>query len=265
MPFLLLFLLFFLSLPVYAGENDSIWGLKNTPQELSSDKTLEFWAYQNQNSNESHTDIMKLRYYNPLNLGSWQGRLRLDTSMVATNTNSGANNIGQFSAGNTMLTVWGQDKDFLPNFNAAIGARLVFPFGNNGQWAVGPQIRWLFKPQEGSNSLITDFSPSLRYMYGFNTKNNSFQINPNQPILQRNLQIYPTLGIEITATTQLRLWDENGILFNSAGGGWFIPIDAMIVHKLTKKFSFAIGASKQVIDTYQQYNWSLYGKASYTF
>ena len=153
----------------------------------------------------------------------------------------------------------------MPNFNATVGARLVFPFGNNGQWAIGPQMRWLFKPREGADTLITDFSPSLRYMYGFNAKNNSFQINPNQPTLQRNLQIYPTLGIEISPTTQLRIWDENGIIFNSAGGSWFIPIDAMIIHKLTNKFSFAIGVSKQVIDTYQQYNWSLYGKISYNF
>ena len=105
MPFFLLFLFWHLSPPLHAEEKDLVWIFENTPQELSSDRTIEFWAYQNQNSNENYTDIIKLRYYNPFYFGSWQGKLRLDTSIIATNTNSGTNNIGQFSAGNTMLTV----------------------------------------------------------------------------------------------------------------------------------------------------------------
>jgi hypothetical protein len=105
----------------------------------------------------------------------------------------------------------------------------------------------------------------LRYIYGFDTKNNSINVNPNQPALQRNLQIYPTVGFSLTPDTQIRLWDENGMIFNTASGSWFIPIDGMITHRLSKNFSVAIGASKQLVDTYKQYNWSTYGKISYTF
>ena len=264
--YLSLLFLFLHLVSALADETDSNPRYKSVPQELSNDKNLEFWGYENYQGNSTYTDTLKIRYYTPLNIDSWRGRMRIDTSVVSSNTRGQeSNNSGQFSAGNTMLTIWGQDSNHLPNINATVGGRLVLPFGNNGQWAIGPQIRWLFKPTEGVSTPISDFSPLLRYMYGFNTKNNSININPNQPALQRTLQIYPTVGLSITPETQLRIWDENGIMFNTAGGSWFVPLDGMITHRLSREFLFAIGVSKQLVDTYKQYNWSTYGKLSYTF
>jgi len=105
----------------------------------------------------------------------------------------------------------------------------------------------------------------IRYMYGFDTKNNSYAINPSQPALLRSFQMFPTAGFQLAPNTILRLWDENGIIYNTAGGGWFIPIDAMVTHRLTKNLVIAVGASKQVVQTYRQYDWSTYGKISYNF
>jgi hypothetical protein len=167
--------------------------------------------------------------------------------------------------GNTVLTFWGNHPNFLPRWGANLGARVIFPFGNNGQWAAGPQVGASFKPK-GNNPLeITDFSPLARYMYGFDTKSNSFQVNPDQPSLIRNLQLYPTVGFRLGANTQLRMWDENGAVFNSSGGGWFVPIDAMVTHRVNKHFLFAVGASKQIIQSYLQYDWSVYSKVSFNF
>ena len=102
-------------------------------------------------------------------------------------------------------------------------------------------------------------------MYGFAAKGNNPNYNPSAPPLVRNLQLYPTLGFQINPNTQIRLWDENGVIYNSAGGGWFVPLDAMVTHRLDKSFLVAVGASKQVVQTYNQYNWSLYGKVSFNF
>jgi len=247
-----------LLVPISKFDNDS--------QQLSKDRVLEFWGYHNYLSNDQYQNTLKLRYYNPLEVGDWRGRLRIDTSYVANYTsNSNVNNSGQYSAGNTLLTVWGQDRTFLKPLGALVGARVVFPFGNNGQWAVGPQLNWTFSAQVDSILHVTDFSPLIRYMYGFDTKNNSFTANPTQPPLARALQLFPTVGFQLAPNTLLRFWDENGAVYNSAGGGWFVPIDAMITHRLTKNWVVAIGASKQVIQTYQQYDWSAYGKISFNF
>ncbi|WP_114636443.1 hypothetical protein [Polynucleobacter necessarius] len=102
-------------------------------------------------------------------------------------------------------------------------------------------------------------------MYGFASKNNNPSFNPHAPPLQRSLQIFPTVGFQLSPNTILRFWDENGMVYNSAGGGWFVPIDAMVTHRLDKNWVFAIGGSKQLVQTYRQYDWSSYAKISYNF
>ncbi len=238
----------------------------NDSQQLTESKVLEFWAYHDYQGNDVYQNTLKLRYYNPLEAGDWRGRIRLDSSVVANdNPNSPSNNSGQYSAGNTMITVWGQDREFLKPLGALVGGRVIFPFGNNGQWAVGPQLGWIFKPEVDSFLHVTDLSPLMRYMYGFDAKSNSATLNPNQPALMRNLYLFPTVGFQITPSTMLRFWDENGVVYNSAGGGWFVPIDAMITHRLDKHWVIAIGASKQLVQTYKQYDWSSYAKISLNF
>jgi hypothetical protein len=238
----------------------------NDSQQLTNDRVLEFWGYHNYDGNNNYQNTLKLRYYNPLEAGDWRGRIRLDTSQVSNyNSLNSSNNSGQYSAGNTLVTIWGQEKNFLNPLRALVGGQIILPFGNNGQWAIGPQLSWTFSPEVDSLLHVTDISPLVRYMYGFNTKNNSLAINPSQPPLQRNLQIYPTVGFQLTPDTMLRLWDENGMVYNSAGGGWFIPIDAMITHRINRNWVAAVGASKQMVQTYSQYNWSTYGKISFNF
>ena len=264
--FILLFVSLFFStawaedllIPLSKFDNDS--------QELSKERVIEFWGYHNYDGSNNYQNILRLRYYNPIEAGNWQGRIRLDTSVASDyNSSSTPNNTGQYSSGNTMVTIWGQDRSFLKPLGALVGARVMFPFGNNGQWAAGPQLNWVFSPQVDSILHVTDFSPLIRYMYGFDSKNNSYAINPSQPALIRNLQMFPTLGFQLSPNTILRFWDENGVVYNSAGGGWFIPVDAMVTHRLSKNFVFAIGVSKQVIQTYQQYDWKTYTKVSYNF
>jgi hypothetical protein len=247
-----------LLVPISKFDNDS--------QQLTNSKVLEFWGYHNYDGSDNYQNILKLRYYNPLELGDWRGRIRLDTTWASNyNSIASANNSGQYSAGNTMVTIWGQDRTFLKPLGALVGARVTLPFGNNGQWAVGPQLGWSFVPEVDSQLQVTDFSPLIRYMYGFDTKNNSQIINPNQPALARNLQLFPTIGFQLSPDTMLRFWDENGAVYNSAGGGWFVPLDAMVTHRLSKHWVFAVGASKQVVQTYHQYDWSTYGKISFNF
>jgi hypothetical protein len=210
--------------------------------------------------------MYKLRFYQPLSIDQWKGMMRIDTAYSSTwGPSAPGQSSGQFSAGNTMFTVWGMPPSFLTSLNLSLGGRIIFPFGNNGQWAVGPQVSASFVPKSPSKSLLSDFSPLVRYMYGFDSKNNSFAINPSQPPLLRTLQLFPTVGLQLTPATQIRFWDENGILYNTAGGGWFVPLDAMVTQSINKHLSFAVGASKQVVQTFQAYDWSIYGKISLRF
>ncbi|CAM3641849.1 hypothetical protein [Polynucleobacter brandtiae] len=268
---LTLVLLFGISCISFGAEDEGKYSegflrLDNVSQDYSRNHVLEFWGYHNSAGSSSSVDTLKLRYYQPIDLGEFKGTMRLDT---AYNSSYGPNlpqhSAGQYDAGNTMLTVWGNHPGIFRHWGGNLGGRVIFPFGNNGQWAIGPQVGSSFVPPNGKDSILADFSPLIRYMYGFDGKNNSFANNPRQPPLVRTLQLFPTIGLQITPSTQLRLWDENGIYYNSAGGGWFVPLDAMVTQRVNKNFLYAVGASKQMVQTYNQYNWSLYGKVSFTF
>jgi len=236
-----------------------ILGLVNTSQDRSKDRTLEFWGYHDYDGSQNYLDTLKLRYYNPLNLGDWHGTVRLDTAYTAAyGPQLPAQSTGTFSANNAMLTIWGGQAGWFAN----VGARVIAPLSNYGQWLAGPQVSTSFKPADNGRNLLADISPLARYMIGFNAK---APAGSNPPPLASRLELYPTLGLNLGPSTQLRFWDENAAVYNAAGGGWFVPIDAMVTQRLSKNLLVAIGGAKQVIQTYQLYNWSVYGKISLSF
>jgi len=243
----------------------NLLGLHEVSNQISSQQILELWGYHNNNGSSSSNDTVNLRYYQPLKIEDWRGTLRLDSSYISTYGPNQPNQFaGQYQAGTTMLTLWGNPPDLLKKWGGTLGGRIIFPFGTSGQWAIGPQMGTVYKPAEGSNSLVSDFSPLARYMYGF-SGNTASTSNTNQTPLLRNLYLFPTIGLNLSPSTQIRFWDENGMVYNTAGGGWFVPLDAMLTQRISKHTLLAIGASKQIIQNYQQYNWSLYGKLSINF
>jgi len=266
-----LLLISLLALTAISQANESKYSggflnLNPDPDQFSNQHVLEFWGYHDYYGAQTYNDTLKLRYYQPLNIDHWRGTMRLDTSYISTyGPLLPSQSTGTYSAGNTLLTIWGNHPEILKNWDGTLGGRVVLPFGNYGQWAIGPQAGSIYRPAEGSKSPISDFSPLARYMYGFDSKNHSLASNPSQPPLVRMLTLYPTLGINLSPDTQIRFWDENGAAYNSAGGGWFVPIDAMVTHRINEHFLVAVGAAKQVVQTFQQYNWSVYSKLSFNF
>lgn len=235
-----------------------ILGLVNASQDRSENRILEFWGYHEYDGSQNYADTLKLRYYNPLNIGDWHGTLRLDTAYTAAyGPLLPAQSTGTYSANNAMVTIWGGKAGWFGN----VGARVVAPLSDVGQWLAGPQVSTSFTPAS-SKSLLADISPLVRYMIGFNAKAPS---GFSPPPLASRLELYPTVGLNLGPSTQIRFWDENGVLYNAAGGGWFVPIDAMVTQRINKNLLFAIGGAKQVVQTYQFYNWTVYGKVSLTF
>jgi hypothetical protein len=247
---------------VSAAEQTSstpILGLVNASQDRSQDHILEFWGYHEYDGSQNYEDTLKLRYYNPLNIADWHGTMRLDAAYTASyGPQQAAQSTGTYSANNAMLTIWGGEAGWVAN----VGARVIAPLSNSGQWLAGPQVSTSFIPAGNQQTLLADISPLARYMIGFNAKAPS---GTNAPPLASRLELYPTIGLNLGPNTQLRFWDENGAVYNAAGGGWFVPIDAMVTQRLNKNLLVAIGGAKQVVQTYQLYNWTVYGKISLSF
>ena len=237
----------------------SYLGLVNASQQRSPDHILELWGNHDYLGSETYADSFNLRYFNPLNIGSWSGIVRLDAIYTA---NYGplleAQSTGTYTPTNTFVTIWGGQADWLVN----LGGRIIVPLGNKGQLSAGPQISTSYRPVNGERNLLSDISPLARFMFGLDSKAPpGYEPTP----LARRLDLFPTIGLNLGPNTQIRFWDENGIAFNSVNGGWFVPIDAMVTHRLSNHFLIAIGAAKQVVQTYQLYDWSVYGKIAFNF
>lgn len=242
--------------------SDYLAHFDDVSQQYSRNRILEVWGYNNSyGPNNNYTDTLRLRYYEPVNYGDWKGMLRLDTSTTVVPSNSSQYSGKTFQPGNTFITAWGNHPNFLADWGGNIGGRVILPLGNGNQWAIGPQFGMSFRPEKGSETILADFSPLVRYLYGFPSSN---ALN-NGVTPMRDLQLYPTIGIKLGAQTQIRFWDENGIHYNTANGTWFVPIDAMVTHRINKNLLLAIGASKQLVQTYAQYDWIAYGKVSVSF
>lgn len=133
-----------------------IFGLVNSSQDRSQNRTLEFWDCHEYDGSQNYTDTLKLRYYNPLNIGDWHSTLRLDTAYTSAYGPMLPNQSGgTYTADNVMLTIWGSKADWLGN----IGARVLAPLANVGQWLAGPQVSTSFTPAGSSKSLLADISP----------------------------------------------------------------------------------------------------------
>ncbi len=242
-----------------AQSEDSALGLMNASQLRSQDRILEFWGYHEYDGSENYVDTLKLRYYNPVNIGDWRGTIRLDTAYTSPyGPQLPVQSPGAYSANNAMITIWGGKAGWFGN----LGARVFAPLSNTGQWLAGPQVSTSFVPTSREQTLLSDISPLARYMIGFNTK---APAGVSPPPLASRLELYPTVGLNLGPSTQIRFWDENGAIYNATGGGWFIPLDAMLTQRLNQNLLVAIGGAKQVVQTYQLYQWSVYGKMSLTF
>ena len=131
-----------------AGEPDNLLRLKTDSFNYSKESILELWVYQNGYGDSTLSDIYRLRFYQPLSINQWKGMMRIDTAYNSTwGPEAPGQSSGQFSAGNTMLTVWGMPPDFFSKWNLNLGGRIIFPFVNNGKWAVGQQVSASFVRQ----------------------------------------------------------------------------------------------------------------------
>lgn len=225
----------------------------------------ELWGYHNYQGNDSASNTIQARLYHSLPIGQAgvQGLARLDTSV---NSNSGPNfnggGGGQFNPGNTRLTLSANTPDVAKDLSFGGGFRTIIPTGYNNpayssaQWAMGPQLAATYAPKDAG--AFSYFSPLVRYMMGFSP------LSPNVTLM-RSLELYPTLGFQLTSKLKLAVWDENGLTMNARNGKWFIPADAMITYSFTQHWGGSLGASLPLVNANFNYFWNTYGRIIYTF
>ena len=227
---------------------------------------LEVWGFHNAQGHDSATNTIQPRFYHSFALGSSgaQAISRLDTSF---NSNSGPNYAnsgggGEFNPGNTRWTLAAFTPELAQDLTFGSGFRIVMPTGYNNplyssaQWAIGPQAAMTYAPKNAG--AFTFFSPLVRYMMGTTAV-------ASNTTLMRTLEIYPTLGFQLTPKLKLAMWDETGITQNQRNGNWFLPIDAMLTYSFDNYWGASVGSSAPLINNNFSYFWNAYGRVIYTF
>lgn len=227
---------------------------------------LEVWGFHNGQGHDSASNTIQPRLYHSFALGrsGAQAITRLDTSF---NSNSGprygnGGGGGEFNPGNTRWTLAAFTPEVAQNLTFGGGFRMVMPTGYNNpryssaQWAIGPQLAMTYAPKNAG--AFTFFSPLVRYMMGTTPV-------ASNATLMRTLEIYPTLGFQLTSKLKLAMWDETGIVQSQRTGKWFVPADAMLTYSFDKSWGATVGASAPLINDNFSYFWNAYGRVIYTF
>jgi hypothetical protein len=227
---------------------------------------LEVWGFHNAQGHDSATNNIQPRFYHsfPLGRSGAQAITRLDTSF---NSNSGprygnGGGGGEFNPGNTRWTLAAFTPEVAQNLTFGGGFRMVMPTGYNNpryssaQWAIGPQLAMTYAPKNAG--VFSFFSPLVRYMMGTTSV-------ASNATLMRSLEIYPSLGFQLTPKLKLAMWDETGIAQSQRNGKWFVPIDAMLTYSFDKHWGASVGSSAPVINENFSYFWNAYGRVIYTF
>jgi len=227
---------------------------------LHEHEIIKLFAFKSRLDDGSYRNTLQLRYYHPFQANDvHQTTLRLDAGFY---TNDG-HSLPEFSLTDLHLdsvkfTFSAKGAHLSENWQSTFGFRTILPIGSSNQLVLAPQIGAVYKPDHGTRSIFSDFSPLIRYLQGVDPKDNSAK-------RRRHVELYPTLGFQLGSKTRLRLWDEYGIEYNTRNGRWLIPIDAMLIQQLTEHQHVAIGFSKALAKSNEQYDWTLYGNLTFYF
>jgi hypothetical protein len=232
-----------------------------TAQQLGTVRFDNRLSYQ-RNTDQSGQWLYQPRFYIPFELiRGWTFTQRIDLPLSYTDEVGTDNPLGQWKAG---LGDWFVEEIFsspelAPNLRMWASVRLVFPTGGASpfgseqyQWAPALSVDYAM-PDHG----IT-FSPVARYFMSYHaTAPGAGKI--------RKLDIYPIVTFALPDSWSLVTYPENGISYNAVTHKWFVPIDLMLIKRLTKATELGLGAAYTLVKDDPLYRYILCGRLTFYF
>lgn len=123
------------------------------------------------------------------------------------------------------------------NFRMIGSVRFVFPTSGGSPFG-SKQYQWA--PMIGASYAIPEhrvtISPSARYFMSYHaTEPNTAQV--------RNLDLFPGVTFGLAEGWSLAFYSENPITYNDITNKWFVPIDVILIRRLSKTVEFAFGGA----------------------
>lgn len=220
------------------------------------------WLSYQRNTDDSGQWLYQPRFYIPFQLsGGWTFTQRIDLPLTYTNAAGTDNSSGGWKAG---INDWFVEEiftspDLAPNLKAWASVRLVFPTGGASpfgsqqyQWAPAVSVVYAM-PEHG----IT-ISPVARYFMSYHaTSSSAAQV--------RSLDLYPIVTFALPNNWSLVTWPENGISYNQETRKWLVPLDLMLLKRLSKTTEFGFGAAYAFTKDNPLYRYVVYGRLTFFF
>jgi hypothetical protein len=220
------------------------------------------WLYFQRNVDDSERWQYRPRFYIPFNLDNGGTfTQRIDLPIYYLNKVGTDNPNGDWKAG---IGDWFIEETYLsPEISKSLkwstSARFVFPTGGkspfgSSQYQVAPSLGLLYAMPEKKLT----FNPVFRYFYSYHaTDDNAGKV--------RRLDIYPTVTMGFSDGWSFSLWQENPIDYNDVTNKWFVPIDALLVKRLSKSMEFGFGGAYALKKDDPQFKYIINGRLTFYF
>jgi hypothetical protein len=241
---------------------------------------LDNWAYFQQNANATGRVQLRERLFVPFNFDQgWTFTQRVDLPFYDTDKSGPANpgGVWRASIADMLIEEIIDSPEIAKNLRLRTSLRFVFPTGGQApfgsdQWQVAPGLGFTYRLPETLRGMTV--APFFRYYSGFDASNGVSQVQrlDISPAISVNLD--QLRGIKIAMelfdetwpkTWSLALYPENSISYNATTGKWFVPIDAMLINRISHRLEWGIGGAYALIRDDPQYKYIVNTRISLYF
>lgn len=203
---------------------------------------LDNWGFFQRNANGTNQWQYRPRIFVPYATeGGWTLTQRADLPLLYTDNTGPGNPGGGYigGIGTILFESIADTPEVAKNLTLRASLRLVLeapkgqPFGPP-QYQIAPGLGFTYRMPDALNGVT--ISPYARYFWGFNAKTAGTQ-------LINTLNLFPTVTFGLAKDWSLALYPENPITYNQNNGTWFVPLDLLFVHRLSKDVEFGIGGA----------------------
>jgi hypothetical protein len=239
-------------------------GATAAPQGIVQFDNIEFdnWLTYQQNNNDSSQLQYDPRLFIPFKLSpGWTFMQRIDVPALYTDEVGTDNPTGGWKGGigDAFIEEILASPELAKNFSMWASVRLVFPTGGSSpfgsdqyQWAPALSAKYVI-PEHGIM-----FNPVARYFMSYHaTEAGARKV--------RQLDLFPILTFALPHNWSVAAYSENGISYNDVTNKWFVPIDLMLIKRVTKTVELGLGGAYGLVKDDAGYKYNIYARITVYF
>jgi hypothetical protein len=214
---------------------------------------FENWIFFQQNTPATERWQYDPRLLIPFALGNgWTFTQRVDVPFYYTNKSGPANADGGWKADISDMYVEEifTTPDVAKDLNLLASVRFVAPTGGQSpfgkdQWQWAPALGFTYRMPDALHGVVV--APLARYFSGFDVAGGVKR--------EQLLDLYPTVTFGLDDRWSLAFYTENPIDYNEATRKWFVPIDALLIYRISKTLDVSFGGASAIVKDDPQYQY----------